>query len=122
MPCWCVWADAEKHFRLALDVPGARSRPFNHARTRLLCGEWLRRAGRRSHARTRLAEAAEIFRRLDAAPLLARTEAEQEMTGQRLRRDSAPARDTAAVLTSQELRVAQLAAQGLTNREIGSHC
>lgn len=29
-------ADADKQFRLALEVPGAASRPFNHARTRLL--------------------------------------------------------------------------------------
>ncbi|MCX4852454.1 LuxR C-terminal-related transcriptional regulator [Streptomyces canus] len=111
-------ADAEKQFRLALDVPGAASRPFHHARTRLLYGEWLRRAGRRIDARTQLAEAAEIFRRLDAAPLPARARAEQELTGQHLRRDSAPARDT--LLTAQESRVARLAAQGLTNREIGA--
>ncbi|ULR48437.1 ATP-binding protein [Streptomyces deccanensis] len=112
--------DADKEFRLALDVPGARSRPFNYARTRLLYGEWLRRAGRRSDARTQLAEAAEAFRRLDAAPLLARARAEQELAGQHPRRDSAPARDTAAVLTPQESRVARLAAMGLTNREIGA--
>ncbi|MFI6935155.1 AAA family ATPase [Streptomyces sp. NPDC050287] len=112
-------ADTEKQFRLALDVPGARSRPFNHARTRLLYGEWLRRARRRTDARTQLAEAAETFQRLGAAPLLARTRAEQELTGQHLRRDS-PARDTAAILTAQELRVARLAARGLTNREIGA--
>ncbi|PAZ17596.1 LuxR family transcriptional regulator, partial [Streptomyces sp. SA15] len=113
-------ADTEKQFRLALGVPGAASRPFNYARTRLLYGEWLRRAGRRTDARTQLAEAAETFQRLDAAPLLARTRAELELTGQHLRRDSAPARDTAAILTAQELRVARLAAQGLTNREIGA--
>ena len=113
-------ADAEKQFRLALEVPGAASRPFNHARTRLLYGEWLRRARRRTDARTQLAEAAETFQRLDAAPLLARTRAEQELTGQQLRRDSAPARDTTTTLTAQELRVARLAAEGLTNREIGA--
>ncbi|MEV0221195.1 AAA family ATPase [Streptomyces sp. NPDC050704] len=113
-------ADAEKQFRLALEVPGAQARPFNYARTRLLYGEWLRRAGRRTAARTQLTEAAETFRRLDAAPLLARTRAEQELTGQQPRRDPGPARDTAALLTAQELRVARLAAQGLTNREIGA--
>lgn len=52
--------------------------------------------------------------------LLARTRAELELTGQHPRRDWAPARDTAAILTAQELRVARLAAQGLTNREIGA--
>ncbi|WP_327731681.1 helix-turn-helix transcriptional regulator [Streptomyces sp. NBC_00487] len=67
-----------------------------------------------------MAEAAETFQRLDAAPLLARTRAELELTGQHPRRDWAPARDTAAILTAQELRVARLAAQGLTNREIGA--
>ncbi|PAZ13613.1 LuxR family transcriptional regulator, partial [Streptomyces sp. SA15] len=109
--------DAEKQFRLALEVTGAASRPFNYARTRLLYGEWLRRAGRRTDARTQLAEAAKIFERLDAAPLLARTRAEQELTGQQPRRDSARER---ANLTAQELRVARLAAAGLTNREIGA--
>ncbi|MEV0225291.1 AAA family ATPase [Streptomyces sp. NPDC050704] len=112
--------EAEKHFRLALDVPGAQSRPFNYARTRLLYGEWLRRARRRTDARAQLAEAAETFRRLDAAPLLARTRAEQELSGQHVRRDPAPDRDAATVLTAQEARVVRLAAEGLTNREIGT--
>ncbi|UUU37415.1 helix-turn-helix transcriptional regulator [Streptomyces sp. CA-210063] len=85
-----------------------------------LYGEWLRRARRRTDARTQLAEAAETFRRLNAAPLLARTRAEQELTGQQPRHDSAPARDTTTILTPQELRVARLAAEGLTNREIGA--
>ncbi|GAB2991816.1 hypothetical protein GCM10023080_066970 [Streptomyces pseudoechinosporeus] len=54
--------------------------------------------------------------------MLARTRAEQELTGQQPRRDSARARarDTPTTLTAQELRVVRLAAQGLTNREIGS--
>ncbi|MFF0087268.1 ATP-binding protein [Streptomyces canus] len=112
-------AEAEKKFRLALEVPGAASRPFAHARTRLLYGEWLRRARRRHDAGLQLAEAAETFRRLGAAPLLARVQAEQELTGQQSRGSEAGARDGVTVLTAQELRVARLAADGLNNREIG---
>ncbi|MFB7629470.1 AAA family ATPase [Streptomyces sp. NPDC056149] len=113
-------AEAERQFRLALEVPGAASRPFNYARTRLLYGEWLRRARRRADARIQLAEAAETFRRLDAAPLLARVQAEQELTGQQPRGTATEVRDTVPILTPQELRVARLAAEGLTNREIGA--
>ena len=112
-------SDAEKWFRLALEVPGAADRPFAHARTRLQFGEWLRRARRRTDARVQLAEAGETFHRLGAAPLLERTCTEQELTGKQLR-TRAPAQDTSTVLTPQELRVARLAADGLTNREIGA--
>ncbi|MFM9696714.1 helix-turn-helix domain-containing protein [Streptomyces europaeiscabiei] len=62
----------------------------------------------------------QTFRRLDAAPLLARTRAEQELSGQHVRRDPAPDRDAATVLTAQEARVVRLATEGLTNREIGT--
>ncbi|MGW7417352.1 AAA family ATPase [Streptomyces sp. NPDC054863] len=108
---------AEEEFQYALDVPGAADRPFAHARTRLLYGEWLRRARRRTDARVQLAEAADTFRRLGATPLCERALNEQELTGQQIRRDTA--RDDAA-LTPQELRVARLAAGGLTNREIAA--
>ncbi|WKK27143.1 LuxR C-terminal-related transcriptional regulator [Streptomyces olivoreticuli] len=107
-------AAKNSHFLYALD--GRPTRPFEQARTRLLYGEWLRRVRRRTEARIQLAEAAETFRRLGAPTLLERALHEQELTGQQLRRSPTPG----ISLTPQELRVARLAAEGLTNREIAA--
>ncbi|MDG4798349.1 LuxR family transcriptional regulator [Micromonospora sp. WMMD1082] len=107
---------AEDSFRAALDVTGAGGHPFEYARTRLLYGEWLRRARRRADARFQLAAAAEVFDRLGAEPLRARALREQALTDRRAAsRVIGP--PIAAGLTAQELRVAQLAADRLTNRE-----
>ncbi|MFB9371453.1 helix-turn-helix transcriptional regulator [Kitasatospora albolonga] len=106
---------AQECFERALAVPGAAERPFCHARTHLLYGEWLRRTRRRARARVHLAEAAGVFRELGAAPLLARACGEQDLTAAQGR----PAEEEGG-LTAQELRVARLAAEGLTNREIAA--
>jgi DNA-binding NarL/FixJ family response regulator len=97
---------------LASHVPGVL--PFEEARTRLLYGERLRRARRRIDAREQLLGALATFERL-GAPLWARRAREEfAATG-------APARRSrwasGGALTSQELRVARLVAQGATNRE-----
>ncbi|MEV0445672.1 AAA family ATPase [Streptomyces spectabilis] len=111
--------DAEALFRRALDASEAARRPFDHARTRLLYGTWLCRARRRTDARAQLADAADTFRRLGAAPLLERTLAAQERAGERMHRpDPAPPGEPA--LTPRERHVARLAAEGLTDREIAA--
>lgn len=107
----------EQSYREALDGPGAADRPFEHAHTRLLYGEWLRRARRRADARTQLAAAAEVFDRLGAEPLRRRALREQDLAdGPTTHRGPGPA----ATLTAQEMRVARLAADRMTNREIAA--
>jgi len=78
-------------------------------------GAALRRAGRRAAAREPLAAALDLAARCGARPLVARARGELRATGARPRR---PWRTGAEALTPSELRVARLAAEGRTNREI----
>jgi DNA-binding CsgD family transcriptional regulator len=107
--------DAERHFQSALATDGLAELPFELARTELLYGEWLRRARRRADARTHLRAALDLFEPLGATPWIDRTAAELRASGETARR-----RDPSTLLhlTPQELRIARLARQGLTNREI----
>ncbi|MEU7576463.1 LuxR family transcriptional regulator [Streptomyces sp. NPDC041068] len=94
-------------------------RPFERARTELLHGEWLRRAGRRAEARAPLRGAADAFEALKAGPWAERARAELRATGES-RPAAAPSGDRFSTLTPQELQVVRLAATGLTNRDIGA--
>ena len=78
-------------------------------------GAALRRAGRRAAAREPLAEALDLAARCGARPLAARVREELRATGARPRREW---RTGVEALTPSELRVARLAAEGRTNREI----
>lgn len=113
--------DIELRFRTAVDHHGSATRPFEHARTLLLYGEWLRRARRRGEAADRLRAAAEIFHQLGAVPWLERTTAELTAIGAG-RRAVAPDRpiDGLAKLTAQEAHVVRLAAGGASNAEIAA--
>lgn len=108
--------DAEPHHLLALAAEGGEDRAFSRARSHLLYGEWLRRNHRAVDARVQLRTAAESFDHLGAAPWARRAETELRAAGG----GAVRLKGTAALLTPQELEVAQLAAAGLSNREIGA--
>jgi DNA-binding CsgD family transcriptional regulator len=107
--------DAERLFRDALGVDLTR-RPFIRARTHLAYGEWLRRQRRATESRPHLRTARDTFDALGTSPWGERARRELRAAGERSR-ERQPA--TSDILTAQELQIAQLAAEGLTNREIG---
>jgi DNA-binding NarL/FixJ family response regulator len=78
-------------------------------------GAALRRSGQRAAAREPLAEALDLAARCGARPLAARAREELKATGARPRREW---RTGVEALTPSELRVARLAAEGRSNREI----
>ncbi len=96
----------------------ARSRAaVELARSRLLYGEWLRRENRRSDARELLRVAHESFSLMGTGAFAERARRELRATGETVRRVTADTRDD---LTPQEVQVARLARDGLTNPEIGA--
>ena len=109
-------ADAEHRFAEAIGLLDALA-PFDRARTQLLYGEWLRRARRRTDARAHLRAALETFEQLRVSPWADRARSELRASGETARRRDASTRDQ---LTPQELRIADLAATGLTNADIGA--
>jgi DNA-binding CsgD family transcriptional regulator len=88
---------------------------LEHARALLELGAAIRRAGRRADAREPLREALELARDCGADAVAARAHDELVTAGARPRRDPTESRSN---LTPSELRVARLAAEGMTNREI----
>jgi DNA-binding CsgD family transcriptional regulator/tetratricopeptide (TPR) repeat protein len=88
---------------------------LEHARALLDLGAAMRRAGRRAEAREPLRVALELARHCGADALAAWAHDELVAAGARPRRDPTESRSQ---LTASELRVARLAAEGMTNREI----
>jgi DNA-binding CsgD family transcriptional regulator/tetratricopeptide (TPR) repeat protein len=87
------------------------------ARTRLSYGEWLRRANRRLDARHQLNSAYETFTRMGAQGFTERARRELLATGEKVRKQPVSSGDE---LTPQESQIARMAADGLTNPEIGA--
>lgn len=89
--------------------------PLEEARVLADLGSELRRRGERSAARPLLRRALETARRLGATALAKRAHEELAATGEHLRPLAPAGRES---LTASERRVAELAATGLSNREI----
>ncbi|MBL1097486.1 AAA family ATPase [Streptomyces coffeae] len=106
------------HFEEAVSLHSG-SVPIEKARTELYFGETLRRARRRRDARAHLRSAAATFDRIGAAPWAERARQELRATGESARA-GASTRGTGERLTPQEIRIARLAAEGSTNKEIAA--
>jgi DNA-binding CsgD family transcriptional regulator len=91
-----------EHDRLAM--------PFERARTLLLCGQVQRRQRKRDASMSTIREAFAIFEELDTPLWADRARAELARTG--------VGRQRGARLTPSEQRVAELAASGMTNRDV----
>jgi DNA-binding CsgD family transcriptional regulator len=109
-------ASAEDHFREAIFWLDDRA-TVQHARARLVFGEWLRRQKRRTEAREHLRVAHDLFLAMGANAFAVRAERELAATGERARRRGY---DTADDLTPQESQIARLAVSGATNQEIAT--
>jgi DNA-binding CsgD family transcriptional regulator len=90
--------------------------PFTRARLQLAYGLWLRRHRRAADARAPLRAARDAFDALGAVPWGERARQELRASGETSRRRSYDLTDS---LSPQELQIAQLAAAGLSNKEIG---
>jgi DNA-binding CsgD family transcriptional regulator len=108
---------AEEFYREAIDRLRRTKLRADLARTHLLYGEWLRREGRRRDAREQLQTANGLFTDMGMEAFGERARRELVATGGTLRTRRPETRDE---LTAQELQIALLARDGLSNPEIGA--
>jgi DNA-binding CsgD family transcriptional regulator len=101
--------------REAIDAFDRGDSTVERARSLADLGALLRRRNRRTEARELLREALDAAHRAGAKPLARQAETELRATGARPRRVVLMGLDS---LTASERRIAELASQGLTNREI----
>jgi DNA-binding CsgD family transcriptional regulator len=110
-------AQAAEHFAAALTHHEQSGRVVDRARVQLAYGESLRRWGKRVEARAQLRSALATFEDLEAEPLAARAREELRASGETARKRDP---STLVALTPMETQVAQLVAQGMSNKEVAA--
>jgi DNA-binding CsgD family transcriptional regulator len=108
---------AELSYRESIARLGGTCVRVELARGHLLYGEWLRRENRRIDAREQLRTAHEMFSSMGAEAFAERARHELLATGETVRKRTVETRDE---LTAQEIQIALLARDGLSNPEIGT--
>jgi DNA-binding CsgD family transcriptional regulator len=109
------WPAGERPLREAVDVLAASPARLEHAKALVDLGAALRRSNQRSEARKLLREGLELAHRCGARPLVERANDELAATGAHRRTILLSGLDS---LTASERRVAQMAADDLSNKEI----
>jgi DNA-binding CsgD family transcriptional regulator len=107
--------EGEEYLREAVGIAADSGARIQHARALVDLGAALRRRNKRAEARERLREGAELAYRAGTAALVERANAELAATGARPRKDPLGGIYS---LTASERRVAELAAQDKSNKEI----
>jgi DNA-binding CsgD family transcriptional regulator len=107
---------AEAFYRESITRLGRTRVRVELARGHLLYGEWLRRERRRLDAREQLRTAHEMLTTMGIDAFADRARRELLATGETVRKRTVETRDD---LTAQEMQIALLARDGLSNPEIG---
>jgi DNA-binding CsgD family transcriptional regulator len=89
--------------------------PFDFARLEMSYGSWLRRQRRITESRPHLRAARDMFDAIGVQPWADKARAELRASGERIPESARAPRQP---LSPQELQIAQMAASGLSNREI----
>jgi DNA-binding CsgD family transcriptional regulator len=114
-PLLAADAEAEALFRAGLEADG-KDLVLGRERLQLAYGAWLRRQRRVVESRTWLRTARDALDAYGALPWAERARQELRASGETSHPHEPSSRDR---LTPQELQIALLAADGLSNREIG---